>query len=208
MIAALAVCGPAWAEASGFHALLAMARQNPAVTDWAAVRAAWAASAAYDPFVGSTPLQAGMDAAVDRGDFALASSLAEQALKPHWLDLAAQMQAAAAYQGLGQTARAALHQRVAHGLLQAILATGNGRAFSTAFHVLAQSEELAVAQDARVHVRGQRRLHQDGHWYDVLTVRHLSDKKLSETYFEVDELVAREVWLEAGTQAVDDAEAP
>jgi hypothetical protein len=202
----MAVYGPACAtdvgpqpagrdNAAEFHRLLIAAKANPGGTDWPALRAAYAASATYDPYAGSTPEAAATEAALQRLDFRLAATIADQALRQDWMDLRAQFAAAAAEKQLGNASQAAAHQQAATGSLHAVMATGDGASTGTAFHVLAASEEYLVVQSLQLHAHGKRLQQVSGHWYDVLTVSRTPGSPRAELYFNVDTPLARETSL-------------
>lgn len=210
-MAALALCGPACAadsakdaipppvdRAAAFHRMLMAAKANPASTDWPALRAAYAASPTYDPYAGTTPEAAAAEAALLRMDFHLAASIADQALRRNWMDMRAQSVAAAADKQLGNASQATAHQEAAAGSLRAVMATGDGASRTTAYQVLAASEEYLVLQSRQLHPHGQRLVQLSGHWFDVLTVAHTPGGPRSELYFNVDARLAREAALMAG----------
>ncbi len=181
-----------------FAERLAAARANPGAADWTALRAAYAASPAYDPDAGSTPQSAAAAAALSRTDYKLAAELAGLATDHDWMDLRAHMLGMLACARDGEAAHAAAHKAAYNGLLHALLATGDGASPATAYRVLAASEAYMVLAYGHLHLRGETALQTDGHIYHVLTASHVPDLKVVTVFVNVDQPFARETALAAG----------
>ena len=197
-LATMVLASPCAAQdPASFDQRLAAARANPGGVDWTVLRAAYAASPAYDPDAGSTPQSAALATALARTDYKLAAELAEQATDHDWMDLRAHMLGMLACTHNGEAARAAAHKAAYTGLLRAVLATGDGASAATAYHVLAASEAYVVLAYDHLHLRGETVLLADGHTYDVLTTSRVPDLKAVTVFVNVDQPFAREIALAA-----------
>ena len=198
-LAAIVLASPCAAQdPASFDQRLAAARADPGGVDWTALRAAYAASPAYDPDAGSTPQSAALAAALARTDYKVAAELADQATDHNWTDLRAHMLGMLACAHNGEAARAAAHKAAYTGLLRAVLATGDGASAATAYRVLAASEADVVLAYGHLHLRGETVLQADGHTYHVLTTSHVPDLKVVTVFVNVDQPFARETVLAAG----------
>ena len=197
-LTALVLASPCAAQdPAAYNQRLAAARANPGDVDWTALRAAYAASPAYDPDAGSTPQSAALAAALSRADYKLAAELADQATDQDWMDLRGHMLGMMACAHNGEAARAAAHKAAYTGLLRAVLATGDGASPATAYRVLAASEAYVLLTYSHLHLRGEAVLQTDGHTYHVLTTSHVPDLKAVTVFVNVDQPFARQIALAA-----------
>ena len=180
---------PARANGDGglaYRRMLDAALANPAAADWAALRQAYAASPAYDPFAGLKPGAPNAVAAMGRGDWQGAASIADAAAAANTMDARAQFNAAIADRHVGRIADADRHRSIAVGLVRAITASGNGATPQTAFHVLGTSEEYVVLDAMHVRRGGQALVPLDGHHYDKLNGTHMPDGQPAVVWFNID----------------------
>jgi len=96
------------------------------------------------------------------------------------IDLDAHLLSAVAFQHLGRLEEAEQHRRWYHGLLESILASGDGRSAESAFVVVSVAEEYSVLRALRLE-REQQRLLAGG--IDALDVR-AEDGSQSTLYFD------------------------
>lgn len=200
---ALAAAAPALsptqrAAAVRYHRLLDAAKAAPEAADWTALRAAYAASPAYDPAAGHTQAEAAMAATLQRGDNAAAAALAEQATARNWMDLRAHVMAYLAYTKLHQPDRAAPHQRAAQGITRALRATGDGASPATAIHVLATSEEYVLLLFMHLQSVRQSLIPVAGHTYDRLDATPPAGGTPRQLWFNIDVSLAREAAVSMG----------
>jgi hypothetical protein len=78
---------------------------------------------------------------------------------------------------------------MARGLMDSILASGNGATAQTAFVVIAVDEEYSAIAKLSLKSGRQRLLKNDGHRFDVLDVTD-KDGRTSTLYFNIDRLFA------------------
>jgi hypothetical protein len=181
-----------------YRRMLDAALANPAAADWAALRQAYAASPAYDPFVGEKPGAPNAIAAMSRGDWQGAASIADAAAAANTMDLRAQLNAAIADRHVGRLADADRHHAITMGLMHAILATGNGATPQTSFHVLGTSEEYVVLDVMHMRRGRQALVHLDGHAYDQLSCTHIPDGVPGDVWFNIDVSLAGETSVVTG----------
>lgn len=181
-----------------YRRMLDAALANPTATDWAALRQAYAASPAYDPFVGLKPGAPNAIAAMSKGDWQGAASIAEAAAAENTMDLRAQLNAAIADRHIGRIADADMHHAITMGLVNAILATGNGATPQAAFHVLGTSEEYVVLNVMHMRRGSQALVPLDGHTYDRLSCTHIPDGRPGDVWFNVDVSFAGEKAVSLG----------
>ncbi len=181
-----------------YRHMLDAALANPSATDWTALRHAYAASPAYDPFVAEKPGAPNAALAARQGDWQSAASIADAAATANTMDLRAQFTASVADRHVGRVADADMHRAIGRGILQAILATGNGTTPQTAFHVLGTSEEYIVLDAMHMRRGSQSLIHQDGHAYDRLSATHLPDGRPGDVWFNIDVSFAAETSVALG----------
>jgi hypothetical protein len=94
----------------------------------------------------------------------------------------------------GQVAESDLHGVFIKGILDSIVAAGDGRSFDTAFTVFHVHEEYDLTNAAGLKVVSQALQMHGGHAYDVLTVERARspDGKTRDMFFEISEILSRE----------------
>ena len=90
------------------------------------------------------------------------------------------------YTARHDAARAAYHRAFAKGLIDAILRTGDGQTYDSAYIVLSVSEEYLVLRMRGLRPGTQALAQRDGHWYDVLTAHHSQGEGTQRLYFNID----------------------
>ena len=166
--------------------LLDAALQDPASADFQALRAAYAQSEEYAPYVHDTEHLEALRGALHADDLPAALAAIEGLLDHNYLDVEAHMAADYIYTRLEDADRSAYHRAFAKGLIDAILDSGSGRDFATAFAVLNVTEEYTVLRVLGFRPGEQRLTEHEGHWFDILSVQHPSRDGTFEVYFNVD----------------------
>ncbi|MCB8883960.1 DUF4919 domain-containing protein [Acidisoma cellulosilytica] len=182
--------------------MLVVAKTNPGGTDWTALRAAYAASPAFDPSVGQSQAIRASIAALQAGNSSEALEQAEADLRINWMDLRGHMLAATAKVGLNGPNPSDPDLLAAEGIIRAIHATGDGQTPETAPHVLGASEEHVLLALGHLKEIQQRLVRINGHSFDVLTVIDTRTGSQGGVYFNVDTLLARETALATGQAQV------
>ena len=99
--------------------------------------------------------------------------------------------AMAIYDKLGDKEKFALHEKIARGLVEAIMKAGDGKTAETAFPVIEVREEYTILGALGLEHSDQKLQSVGGHKYDVMTVE--KDGKPVDVYFNID---APMKWLE------------
>jgi hypothetical protein len=166
--------------------LLDAALQDPASADFQALRTAYAQSKEYAPYVHDTGHLEALRAALHGDDLPAALDAIEGLLDHNYLDIEAHMAADYIYTRLDDEENSVYHRTFARGLIDAILATGSGRDFATAFAVLSVTEEYTVLRVLGFRPAGQRLVQHEEHWFDILAAQHPSREEPFEVYFNID----------------------
>ncbi len=166
--------------------LLAAAQADPAGADYHALRMAYTQSEVYDPYTQAAEQVEGLRAALQAGNFPEALNAVDALLDFNYLDIETHMTADFIYTRLEQADPAAYHRAFAQGLIQAIMATGDGRDPASAFIVMAVREEYLLLRLLGFRPSGQRLLQENGHWIDVIDATHRETGEQAQFYFNVD----------------------
>ncbi|NDJ74644.1 MAG: DUF4919 domain-containing protein [Chloroflexi bacterium] len=185
-----------------YEDLLAAVQQQPEGADYHALRMAYICSPQYAPYIQASDALEALRAALHTGDWHAALDAIDQLLDHNYLDIEAHMAADYVFLRLDQEKDALYHRTFASGLLDAILATGNGRSPETAWIVIAVQEEYTVLRVLGLTPSGQRLIQHDGQFLDVLDAEHNTSGQMLQLYFNVD--LPRD-WLGRQMDAADDA---
>jgi hypothetical protein len=166
--------------------LLDAALQDPASADFQELRTAYAQSEDYAPYVHDTEHLEALRAALHGDDLPAALDAIEGLLDHNYLDIEAHMAADYIYTRLNDEENSVYHRTFARGLIDAILDTGSGRDFATAFAVLNVTEEYTVLRVLGFRPAGQRTIQHEGDWFDILSAQHPSRQETFEVYFNID----------------------
>lgn len=169
-----------------YETLLAAAQRNPAGADFQTLRMAYAQSDQYAPYAHDVEGVEALRAALQGADMHTALEAAHDLLAYDYLDIEAHMAADYVCLRLGDEAQSAYHRAFARGLIDAILATGDGRDFGSAWIVLSIPEEYTVVRILGLRSTGQRLVQQDGHWFDVLSVQDPATGETQDMVFNID----------------------
>lgn len=189
---------PERAEAD-FQAMLGRLKRSDPSVDFTRLRRLYAQSQSYQPQPDAN--EAAMVAAASAGDHRRALALARMVLARNYMNIEAHFAGDAACRAAKDTACATHHHYVAQGILTSIGASGNGQTPPTAYIVVSQGEEMAIARVLGIDVREQTLLEgQDGHAIDVLSGRDRAgnDRQL---FFNVDLAMAALKRTAAGAPA-------
>lgn len=175
-----AAAAPAQVE---FEALLVRVKASDPAVDFARVRRVFSESDAYR--VSRDDAEQALREAFTARAFERALAVAREMLGRNYLNLDAQFVAMASCIEL-KDACAAHHRYVTAGILSSIDKSGDGKSAATAWVVIAVPEEYAFLGVQGLEVLGQALVEENGHKYDVLTVRDPETKAERRVYFNVD----------------------
>jgi hypothetical protein len=154
--------------------------------DYRMLRIAYSASKDASPYGSDRTARAVMNKAISEKRYKDAIKSAEEILKTDYVNPFAHMAKAVAHRELGETDKYEFHKAVYLGLLNSILASGDGKTFDTAYVVISTEEEYAVMQALGFAVVGQSLQRDKDHTFDVL---HGTDSKTGnkiDVYFNID----------------------
>lgn len=178
---------PERAEAD-FQGMLARLKRSDPSVDFTRLRRLYTLSQSYQP--DSDPSEAAMVAAASTGDFRRALALARMILARNYMNIEAHFAGDAACRAAKETACATHHHYVAQGMLTSIGASGNGQTPPTAYVVVSQGEETAIARVLGIDVQERTVLEgQDGHTIEVLSGRDRAGNE-RQLFFNIDLAVA------------------
>lgn len=165
---------------------------HDAAIDFQALRIAYAASAAYDPYGARTrERRQRMMAAAKAGDCPQVLRIAADIHRDYITHMGSYWLAFACAQRLGDAEQARINARMFKGLADAISATGDGRSPATAMEVVAVEEEYGILNARGLKRDQQTLIREDGHSYDKMdAVDDQGGKTI--LYFNVDLPLSRE----------------
>ena len=180
------------AAADNYDALVARAKAGE-VIDFGALRNAYAESPAYQPYGGALEeTKRAMHEAFNAQDCPKVLVSSAKVLDATFVDIEAHLLSGRCFEVAGDQAKAGLHRAVAKGLMDSILASGDGKTTKTAFIVVAIDEEYAVMSALRWRVVGQALIDEDGHAFDRIEVKSATSEETAVLYFQIDRPMA---WL-------------
>jgi uncharacterized protein DUF4919 len=174
--------------------LLAKVKKSDAAVDFTRLRTI---ASEFDSYVldADSTSSSKMFAALRAGDEKGALEIAEKRLAQNYLDVDAQFVSMVASDKLGDRPGATHHRYVWKGIIDSILASGDGKTPKTAFKVIAVNEEYTLLHALGLEVQQQSLSHIDEHSFDVLTVLDPKSKEQHEVYFNIDPIWAAETRL-------------
>ncbi|MFZ0959901.1 MAG: DUF4919 domain-containing protein [Terriglobia bacterium] len=168
-----------------YQTLVTRVKQGDTTVDLLELRRAYADSTEYTD--GSDPdARKAMMSAFNKGDFDGALEQAKKIFDAYYLDIEAHEFAYLAYREMHNQEEAEFHHRIAHGLIQAIFQSGDGKSRETAWEVLSTHEEYIILQVLGLRP-GSQSLIQDGkHSYDELEAVDPKTEQKVTLYFNID----------------------
>jgi hypothetical protein len=173
------------AKEAQFQAMIKQVRDSDPSVDFGLLRKLSTELPSYAP-IGGGKHRKEMNAGLTSRSFKQALEAAREDLKDNYLDVDAHIGALIASGELGDTQTSAHHKYVVKGIIDSILASGDGKTAATALHVIAVSEEYALLRVMGLRMKAQGINHIDGHAYDVLTVVDPTTNEEYRIFFNID----------------------
>ena len=167
---------------SDFYELAHAAEADPAGANFAALRQAYVQSDAYRPYKHISQ-QKLMQITNSVADFQEVVNTCLNILQGNALDLEARMTLAIAYEKIGKSDEARKTHLFAEHMLDAILATGDGKSFESAFRLVADTEAWTVMRSFGIKARSHTRHRRDDGVFDVFEGK-IDDRAVT-VYFDV-----------------------
>jgi hypothetical protein len=169
-----------------YQELLDAVRANPVDADYHALRMAYVHSDEYQPHPHDRETVTVMNEALRVGDLQGALVATQKLLERDYLDIMAHMVADYIYTSSDDLDNALFHRAIARGLIDAVLATGNGHDFHTAFIVINTLEEYVILRVLGYMLLQQEFVEHDGHYFDVLLAQHQESGERARFVFNID----------------------
>jgi hypothetical protein len=164
--------------------LLRLAEQDPSAADFAALRAAYRQDPDYRTNIKKHISQAKLMQITDAAkDFAEVAATCQGLLQANPLDLEARMLLAHAQEKQGQSEAAEKNHRFAERMLDAILATGDGKSAERPFILLAENEAWTVMRSFGIKAKEHLRQAQEERILDIFQGR-IGEREVS-IFFDV-----------------------
>ncbi len=154
--------------------------------DYRALRIAYPGSKDASPYGSSHEARRAMNAAVIEKRCADAIRMADDILKTTYLSPDAHVAESMCYAAQGDMQKAEFHKAVYLGLINSILAGGDGARPETAYVVVTVEEEYAVMKALGFTVWAQATGRQGEHVFDVLSATNEKTKQTTKFYFNLD----------------------
>jgi hypothetical protein len=174
------------AEANAIYADLSRKlRAGDTSLDFTVLRLAYADSSSYRPSVQCGDRQA-MFRALHEKRYRDALQAGEEMLDRCPLDLDAHLAVAVSSGELGNPGQAAFHRRIIEGLVQSILASGDGKSLKSAMTVIDVQEEYVALDALGLQPRGQGLLRKSGRYFDEVQTLDPRTNTSGVLYFNLD----------------------
>ncbi|MCE9521298.1 MAG: DUF4919 domain-containing protein [Alphaproteobacteria bacterium] len=183
----------AGAAPGAYDDLVARAKAGEGAVDFTALRDAYALSPIYEPYGESSDgAKQAMREAFNARDCTKVLNASDSVLAAVFIDIEAHLLRARCFELGGDGARALFHRGVAKGLMDSIVASGNGRSTKTAFVVVTVREEYDVLAALRWRMVSQALIDDDGHAFDRMEVQSTTSEATATLFFQIDRPMA---WL-------------
>jgi hypothetical protein len=175
-----------------YEDLLTKLKGGDTKIDYRALRIAYSNTKDASPYGADRQAESAMNKALNEKRYKDAIKSADTVLKDTFVNSNAHAVESIAYRELGDADKADFHKAVYLGLINSIIASGDGKTQDTAFVVISTEEEYSVMYALGYSAGGQSLQHGKEHMFDVL---HGSDSKTGATvdvYFNIDIVWAME----------------
>lgn len=154
--------------------------------DYTSLRLAYSQLKDANPYGADHDIRAQMNVAVIEGHCDQALKIADSILKTIYLSPDTHAAMSNCFRVNGDNSKAELHKKIYLGLINSILAKGDGNTLETAYTVISIEEAFAVMRALGFAVWGQGYIHKDLHTFDVLSGTDEKNKRTAKVYFNVD----------------------
>ncbi len=173
-------------EDSAYLELVVWALAKPDSVDYTPIRHAYTKTSFCTPTIGDADMIAAMRKAYNEARYNDAILYGEKIVKGHFVNSRAHMTLDMAYEKIGEQEKASFYYLIAYGLIQSILASGDGKSLETAYQVIAVSEEYVITDVLGFKVKKQSLIDHEGASFDLLEVTNVKTDEETTIYFNVD----------------------
>ena len=177
---------PPSASVENYESLLAKLTAGDTKIDFTALRLAYSRSKNADPYGTDHDKRRQMNAAVIEKRCEEAMKMADALLTSIYLSPDAHVAKSNCYRAAGDSAKADFHKAIYLGLINSILAKGDGTTAESAYTVVTIEEEYAVMKALGYTAWAQTFVRQNEHTYDVVSGTNDRSKSSAKFYFNVD----------------------
>jgi hypothetical protein len=170
----------------GYQTLLEKAYRADPMLDFKALRLAYAETPQYDPYDTSRELQSAILKALGEKKYEQCLTYVDKALAKNYVDINAHFAAYRAHMALKNPDKARFHHYMMDGLIQSILASGDGKTPTTAIVVISTEEEYAILDAVGMKRVSQSFVKLNGHVYDLIVAREEKGAKEHRLHFNID----------------------
>jgi hypothetical protein len=173
-------------KTTSYETLIAKLKAGETSIDYRALRRAYAeqkdaVGAGSDHLVRRT-----MNVALEQKRFQDAIKIAEEILSTVYISPDTHAALARAYAELGDAKKAAAHKAIYLGLINSVLAEGNGETFATAYKVVTVEEAYAVMRALNLSVWGQETGTRSGQWFEIISATDQKTGAVLKLHFNID----------------------
>ncbi len=154
--------------------------------DFLALRMAYTETKEYSPYGTGSDETRPMFKAFGDKKYKDALKLADKILKENYVEMNAHYISSLANDALGDKEKAAFHKAVFLGLINSIIGGKDGKSAKTAYEVISVPEEFVVVNTLGWQRGDQALATEDGHKFDVLTVKNPKTNETVKMYFNID----------------------
>jgi hypothetical protein len=172
-------------DQSEYRQLVERVKQGDQTVDFVRLRAAYAKWQCDKTVNTDSPNRDAMVAAFNEKNYAKAVDLVEAVLDFEFPHVGLHRAAEEAYRELNNQSKADLHKTIADKLVNALLASGDGKTAETAYQVLTIREEYFIMNQLGYKVSSQALMSGRGKSYDVLSGRDSKTNKEVSVYFDI-----------------------
>lgn len=169
-----------------YEALVDRLKANDVTVDFKELRMAYAESQGYAPYGGDDEARKAMFAALRDKAYDKALEYAGKILKQNYVYINAHLVSSIAFGETKNLERASYHRRIADGLIQSILKSGDGKSPETAYVVITTAEEYTLFNVLGLRPVSQSLLHEKGHSYDKMDAKNPQTNQTTTFYFNID----------------------
>ena len=190
LISAGGLCGqaipfPTPPVSNNYESLIAKLKSGNTDLDFTALRLGYSSSTQASPYGADHDSRRRMNAAAIEKRCDDAQKMADDLLAVIYISPDAHVAKSNCYRASGDDKKAELHKAIYLGLINSILAKGNGNSPEAAYTVVTIEEEYSVMKALQYSVWGQSYQHVGEHTYEVLSATDSSGKQVK-IYFSID----------------------
>lgn len=124
--------------------------------------------------------------ALDNSQYRKALAIADSILSYNYVDIDVHLYCGYAYKQLGDSLKSDFHYSLYDGLLNSVVASGDGKTAKTALWVISTTEEYAFIRAYNLSLEEQSLYHEDSHSFDLMEVTDRESQEKHKIYFNID----------------------